>query len=119
MSLLKIPLPGYMAVTPSRLYWRGDLQGNANYQQSGDKIYASDFGMVGLETASGEFGGFSASNNYYVKIFPPANFANVNETQAASFNNVSVYWYIASNNAAVANNTNLAAEFVRISATGL
>jgi hypothetical protein len=119
MALLKIPMPGYLNPgSLKRLWWIGDCTGNANYQQNGDTFYATDFGMAGFETASPEFGGFTASNNYYVKVKAPTTM-NSNEVVAPAYNNITLVWYYAANNVQVANNTNLSIEIFRFSARGV
>lgn len=120
MSLLKIPLPGYTRPRPrGGLEWTGDYQGNSNYQQGGDKLFATDIGMVGIEAINLSFGGNSMTQNYSVKGFQPANSSSANETFAPTYNNVTLKWFYTANSVEVANNTNLAGEFVRFHVDGI
>jgi hypothetical protein len=120
MSLLKIPLPGYTSARPKAgLEWCGDYQGNANYQQGGDKLFATDLGMAGIETINFGFGGNSVSQTYIAKAFQPANSANANEGYAAAYNNISIKWFYAANSVEVANNSNLSGEFIRFHVDGV
>jgi hypothetical protein len=120
MSLLKIPLPGYSAARPKPgIEWAGDYQGNANYQQGGDKLFATDLGMSGIEQVNFSFGGNSMSQNYTAKAFQPANSSNANEGFAPSYGNITLKWFYAANGVEVANNTNLSAEFVRFHVDGV
>lgn len=133
MANVNIPLPGYpTAAWGSTKVWRGDHFGPTAYNNTTGEILtaAPFFGPGGIESVSPEFGGYTFSNNYYVKAFLPNNTAPVNTEQYASAFGVSnananannmpqLVWYIASNNAQVAANTNLAAEVVRLSVTGV
>jgi hypothetical protein len=118
--LNKIPVQGYpFSGSVKRQQWLGDLTGNNNYQQAGDVIYARDFGMGGFETFNTEFGGYSNSGTYFVRASPATTASNYAETFAPVYNNVTVHWYYAANSAEVANNANMSAEVVRISARGV
>ena len=119
MSLNKINLPGYprpLGESPA-IQWKGDYFGNSNYQQGGDKAFASDYGYSGIEEFAPQFGGYSQTGNYFMRALMPANASNVNETLAPCFNNCTVKWYYAANSVEVANNTNLAAEVCRVTVT--
>ena len=94
-----------------------------------EKKLAAAFGFPGgIEDIQVNLGGFSASNNYYVKCFPPANSQTAGENvapnwgqNASSANNTNMpqlLWYYANNNNQVAANANLSAEGVRITAWG-
>lgn len=125
-----IPLPGYPTAVGNKLLWRGDHPGPAAYATGGEIPVPNAFGFQGIEDLGFGFGGYSYSNNYYVKAWPPTgNVANVNEQFAPTFtqtasnaNNTNMpqlAWYYAANNNQVAANTNLAAELVRITAWGV
>ena len=120
MSLNKIPVQGYpFSGSVKRQQWLGDLVGNGNYQQGGDVLYARDFGMGGIEEFGMPFSGYANSGNYYARAKPPANSSSATETYAPVYNNVTVQWYYAANSTEVANNTNLAAEVVRLDLRGV
>ena len=128
-----IPLPGYpTAAWGQTKVWRGDHVGPANYATGGEIPVPGAFGFPGgIEEIGAGFGGYSYSNNYYVKMFPPVaagNTFNVNESfapvwpanasNANNTNQIQIVWYYAANNVQVAANTTLAAEGVRITAYG-
>jgi hypothetical protein len=96
----------------------GDYFGNNNYQQGGDKTYASDWGLSGIEHF-GVQSGRSASGTYSVVVYPPANSSNANESVASTYNNVTLKWLYAANGVEVANNTNLSAESLRVFVIGV
>lgn len=108
---------------------KGDWFGSNNYQQPGETLVPQTFGFTGLESAGFSGGGFSNSNNYYARVTYPANTSSNTEAQAPTFgqtpsaaNNTNapvVTIYIASNNAQVANNTNLSAECFKLEAFGV
>jgi len=106
-----IPCPGYMSPSPPhRLYWIGDVYGNANYQQGGYNLSSAVFGMSGFEYV--ENVGYSNSGNYImVPIW--GNNANVNALRANTPANLLVKCYYQANSVEVANNTNLSAEMWR------
>ncbi len=106
---------------------KGDFFGSNNYQQGGEVLVPGSFGLQSIESV--EFSGaFAPSNNYFARVAYPANSFNAAEQIAPTFsqtpsgaNNTNapvVKWFIASNNAEVANNTNLAAELVRTTVFG-
>jgi hypothetical protein len=129
MANTNIPLPGYPTAYANKIYWRGDHVGQANYSTGGEFIPPLSFGMQGVEDIGSSFGGFSYSNNYYVKAWLPANSFSANEQFASSFGpnasnaNVNNYpaliWYYANNNNQVAANANLSAEGVRLTVIGV
>ena len=120
-TLKKIPLPGYMTAgaSASRLEWKGDMFGNNSYQQGGDVLSASDFGLVGIESFSPSLGSYSFSGTYFVKVTPPSGSSNINEVMAPTYNNATVLWYYSANNVQVANNANLSLEGIRLSVVGV
>lgn len=120
MSLNKIPLPGYGSSNPKPgLRWAGDYFGNNNYQQGGDKSYATDYGMVGIEEINFTFGGVSSSGTYTAKATAANNSTSINELYAPAYNNVTIKWYYTANSVEVANNTNLNNDSVRLAITGV
>jgi hypothetical protein len=117
---LKIPLPGYMApgVCATRNQWAGDYFGNNNYQAGGDKLYASDLGLTGIETI--QVTGLSMSGNYAAQVLYPANNAsNVNETVDPAFNSVIIKWVNPANGTEASNNANLSTDCFRLYARGV
>ena len=119
-----IGLPGYgSGAAATKIKWRGDIFGTSNYQAAGELVTPAQFGMSAIEELI--VPSLSYSGNYFARVLYPTNPTNV-EQQAAAFqsnfnnsaNNVLLAWY-AANNTQVANNTNLAAEGIRISVTGI
>jgi hypothetical protein len=103
-------------IASKRLYWEGDLFGNSNYQNTGDLYTASQFGMAGITVFDPEVR--SQSGNYEAALLFPANASNANEAYAPAPANGNLHWYSA-NGTEVANNTNLAAEIIRVQIWGL
>ena len=125
-----VNLPGYStAAWGQTKVWRGDFFGSSNYQQGGEVQTPQPYGFAGLEAINFDGTAFAASNNYFARVAYPANSFNNTEFQATTFgqsassaNNTNapvIKWFIASNSAEVANNTNLSAEVVRITAYGI
>ena len=106
------PAPGARAV---KIEWAGDVVGTANYQAGGYNLNASALGMSRLEIAG--CSAIAQSNNYYARVQYPATSAN-NEARATGFSYVKLQWF-AANGTEVANNTNLSAEIVQLSAVGI
>jgi hypothetical protein len=104
------------AVAAVRLYWEGDIFGNNNYQNTGDLYTASQFGMSGMTVFDPQ--GRTSSGNYELAFIFPANSSNSNESYAPAPANGNLHWYSA-NGTEVANNTNLAAEVIRVQIWGL
>jgi hypothetical protein len=123
-----IPVGGsdYPTAVGHRQRWVGDHVGPANYQQPGETVTPNMFGFPGfVESLGSSFGGYTQSNTYFVRARWPANNASSTTELAApvfsspTANNCLVLqWLIAANSAQVANNTNLAAEIVRLEAWG-
>lgn len=113
-----IPVPdgSGAAIAAKRLYWEGDLFGNNNYQTTGDLYTASQFGMSGFTQIDPQ--ARSNSANYSVAPIYPANASNSAEAYAPASNNANLHWYSA-NGTEVANNTNLAAEVMRVQIWGI
>jgi hypothetical protein len=110
------PCPGGgPSAAATKIFVTGDIFGNNNYQQTGDSYTASQFGLAGVERFSA---GKTNSGNYSVNFLPPANSSSANETVAPTPQNFTAHWYGA-NGTEVANNTNLAAEVVRIEIWGI
>lgn len=124
-----IPVGGsdYPTAIGNKQRWVGDHVGPANYQQPGEVVTPNMFGFPGfVETLGASFGGFSQSNNYFVRsVWPQAgNTSSASEAKAPVYsapsanNCLILQWFIASNSAQVANNANLGAEIVRLEAWG-
>ena len=123
-----IPIGGsdYPTAFGNKQRWVGDHVGPANYQQPGETVSPNMFGFPGfVETLGSSFGGYSQSSTYFVRSAWPANAtANVNEIKAPVFfqttanNSLSLQWFYAANSVQVSNNTNLAAEIVKVTAWG-
>lgn len=126
MSQAWISAPGYPTAIGNKLKWFGDHVGPSNYQQPGETVVPNAFGFPGfVEDVGGSFGGYSQSNNYFVRGVWPANAtSNVNEQFAPTYfqntanNSLSLQWFYAANSVQVSNNTNLAAEIVKVTAWG-
>lgn len=105
----------------------GDFFGSNNYQQGGEVQVPATFGFTGIESLHLE-SAFAYSQNYFARVYFPAT-GNKNENVAPSYgqnastaNNTNaplIQWFIAANNAQVANNTDLSAEVVRLRAFGV
>jgi len=119
-----VPLPGYPVPVSNKIENRGDFFGTSNYQAGGELIVPATYGMTAIESV--QFTNFAFSGNYYAQVIYPNN-PNSTELQATAFQsasnnnnlNVQVKWLIAANNAQVANNTNLAAEGIRVHIVGV
>jgi hypothetical protein len=119
-NLLKIPLPGYPRANPrGGITWKGDYFGNNNYLAGGDKLYASDLGMVGIEDAHFSFLGIGSNSTYQYKALPPTGSANSNETYAPVYSSITVQAYTAANSTEVANNTNMSTVGARLTVNGI
>ena len=123
MSLLQpkaTPGGGGPAQAAIRLYWAGDLFGNNNYQgganNTGDLYSASQFGMAGVEFVN--VNDRTLSSTYVPAAIFPANSSNSNEGVAPTPQNFYLRWF-AANGTEVANNTNLAAEIVKVQIWGV
>ena len=114
-----IPYAGYPAsgARAVKIEWSGDHVGANNYQAGGYNLTAISLGMSRIETAS--FSSRSNSSNYFALAFYSANSSANNETSAVPQNSVTVKWYTAANSVEVANNTNLSAEIVKLTAVGI
>lgn len=104
------------AIAKNRIYFEGDIFGNNNYQNTGDLYPASTFGMSGITFMHAT--GRSQSGNFGVSPIFPANASNSNEQFAPAYANFNLHWYSA-NGTEAANNSNLAAEVVRVQIWGL
>ena len=124
-----IPCPGAPTDIGNRKFWRGDHVGPLLYATGGEIPVPGAFGFPGfIEDIGATAGGYSYSNNYYVKIALPANSFNAAEQSAPTWganasnanntNQLQILWYYANNNNQVAANANLSAEGVRITAWG-
>jgi hypothetical protein len=118
MANQSIPFSGYPApgAESTRIQWKGDHWGAANYQQGGYNLNASALGMSNIEVAATSK--LSQSGNYYANVLYPANSGN-NELRAIPPTYVTVKWYYAANSVEVANNTNLSAEVSLLTASGI
>ena len=118
MARQSIPFDGFPAPAAAaiKIDWRGDHFGPANYQIGGYNLNASSLGMSRVEIVG--VSARSQTGNYFALAFYPANSGN-NETQAIPPTYVTLKWYTAANSVEVANNTNLNAEVVQLSAIGL
>lgn len=125
-----IKLPNYpTAAWGATQVNRGDFFGSNNYQQGGEVQVPGTYGFQGIEAIQFDGTAYSVSNNYFARVSYPANSFNSAEQLAPAFgqtasaaNNTNapvIKWFIASNNAEVANNTNLAAEVVRATFWGV
>lgn len=125
-----ISLPGYPTASwGATKVARGDFFGTNNYQAGGELIVPGTFGLGAFETAGASFSGYSYSNNYFARVVAPNNLSangeqlapvyTANASNGNNTNQLVVKWFIASNNAEVANNTNLSAEGVRFTAEGV
>lgn len=118
-----IPYDGYPAdgARATRIEWAGDHVGpgptQGNYQGGGYSLTASSLGMSRIESAS--FSARSSSGNYFAQVTYGANTSANNEARAVPPASVTVKWYVASNSAEVANNTNLSAEITKLTAIGI
>ena len=95
-----------------------DLFGNSNYQggaNNGDLYTAGQMGTAMLVKVEA---GSTNSGTYNVVFLPPANVSSSNEGIAPGYANMSARWYSA-NGTEVANNSNLAAEVVRVRFVGI
>lgn len=114
-----IPYDGYPQPVGAKREWFGDHLGpgtNAgNYQAGGYNMTASGLGVSSLEFVS--FSPLSQSGNYFARANYPVVSGNA-ESRAPGFAYVIVKWYTAANSVEVANNTNLNAECVQLSARG-
>jgi hypothetical protein len=99
-----------------RSYGVYDIFGNNNYQNTGDSYTAQQFGLGGIEIMDPQ--GRTNSGTYAVAVLPPANISNNAEQFAPCYNNVTLHWYSA-NGTEVGNNTNLAAEVIRVQVWGV
>lgn len=129
MANSNIPAPGYPTAWGGTKVNLVDHVGTSNYQAGGETIIPSWFGFPSyVEQVEAMTGGLSYSGNYYVKVQAPANSFSASEQAAATWganasnanntNSLQLLWFIASNNAQVANNANLAGEAVRLRAYG-
>jgi len=109
--------PGQQCV---KLYWAGDLFGNNAYvggaNNTGDLYNASQFGMSGIEFVN--VNDRTYSTTYVPAAIFPANSANSNEAVGPCPANFYMRWFSA-NGTEVANNTNLAAEIIRVQIYGV
>jgi hypothetical protein len=105
--------PGGSAV---KIYWCGDIFGNNNYQNTGDLYTAAQFGMSGIEMVN--VNDRTQSGTYVPSAIFPANASNTAELFAPAPANFNLHWYSA-NGTEVGNNTNLAAEVVRVQIFGI
>lgn len=86
---------------------------------TGDVINATQYGMGGFDTFSAQFGGYSFSGNYFVKVFTNST-PGVSPIIGGAYNQVVLQWFAASPafgtvGSEVSNATNLNAEKVRLS----
>ena len=133
MANVNIPVYGYpTAAWGQTKVWRGDHFGPTAYNNTtGEIVTPTPFTLNGIETVGAEFGGFTYSNNYYVKMFLPNNITPSSSEYAspvfgvtlgnnANANNMpQIQWFYAANNNQVAANTNLAAEAIRLVVYGV
>lgn len=129
MANSNIPAPGYPTAWGGTKVDLVDHIGPAAYVTGGESIIPSWFGFPSyVEQVELNAGGFSYSNNYYVKAQLPANSFSATEQFAATWganasnanntNSPQLLWFFANNNNQVTANTNLAAEAVRLRAFG-
>lgn len=126
MAYSNIPVPGY----PTRAWGstrvsKVDHFGPVLYPTGGEVMYPASFGMGGLENVAVDFGGFATSQNYFARAVAPSNSQTATENQAPTWNGnnatsqITLQWFYAANSNAVAANTNLAAEVLRLTVFGV
>jgi hypothetical protein len=121
----KIPLPGYPSTVGffQKLIFAGDHFGSNNYQAGGYTSNAADWGLSGIESFGMAFGGINiagaATGTYTVRVKPSSNNSSNNATFASCFTAIQIQWYTTSNNAEVANGTDLSGQCVRVDVRGV
>lgn len=124
MPSKNIPYDGYPApgADATRNQWKGWIRGpgpsEGNYQAGGYNLNATALGMSAIEDAWPAFR--AGSGNFFVTVNYPVQSNNANDVlvRAIPPTYVTLKWF-AANGTEVANNTNLAAEYSLLSATGI